>query len=251
MGENGAGKSTLLHLMSGDEPPDEGEVVTVAEGGVGLLAQTPRLPADRCVTDAIDAALAELRSMEARLRSRSASAPPTGRELGEYGDLLTAFELRGGYEADARVDKAMHGLGLLTSTGTESWAACPAASRPGWASPACWPRHPSSCSWTSRPTTWTRARWTGWRTPCPHTAGRWSPSPTTARSWSASRPRSSKWTRTAAPSYGTAAATKDSSRSGRPPDGAGSRSTRSGARRRVASGSSWRRRHTPLPVAVA
>ncbi|MEU6826581.1 ribosomal protection-like ABC-F family protein [Streptomyces atriruber] len=113
VGENGAGKSTLLHLMSGDERPDEGEVVTVAERGAGLLAQTPRLPADRCVDDAIDAALAELRAMEGRLRALEADlGSATERELGEYGDLLTAFELRGGYEADARVDKAMHGLGL-------------------------------------------------------------------------------------------------------------------------------------------
>ncbi|WP_055528073.1 ATP-binding cassette domain-containing protein [Streptomyces alboniger] len=113
VGENGAGKSTLLHLMSGDEQPDEGEVVTVAEQGAGLLAQTPQLPADRRVGDAIDAALAELRSMERRLRDLEAGlGSATGQALGEYGDLLTAFELRGGYEADARVDKAMHGLGL-------------------------------------------------------------------------------------------------------------------------------------------
>ncbi|WP_409238965.1 ribosomal protection-like ABC-F family protein [Streptomyces sp. PA5.6] len=117
VGENGAGKSTLLHLMTGDLRPDEGEVVTVAERGVGLLAQTPQLPADRHVGDAIDAALAELRSMERRLRELeaglgSAGEQDLGRDLGEYGDLLTAFELRGGYEAEARVDKAMHGLGL-------------------------------------------------------------------------------------------------------------------------------------------
>ncbi|WP_159028925.1 ATP-binding cassette domain-containing protein, partial [Streptomyces noursei] len=29
-----------------------------------------------------------------------------------YADLLTAFELRGGYDADARVERALHGLGL-------------------------------------------------------------------------------------------------------------------------------------------
>ncbi|MFH8289876.1 ribosomal protection-like ABC-F family protein [Streptomyces sp. NPDC018059] len=113
VGENGAGKSTLLRLMSGDEQPDEGEVVTVAEQGVGLLAQTPQLPAERCVGDAIDAALAELRAMERRLRELEADlGSATEHALGEYGDLLAAFESRGGYEADARVDKAMHGLGL-------------------------------------------------------------------------------------------------------------------------------------------
>ncbi|MFE0102653.1 ABC-F family ATP-binding cassette domain-containing protein [Streptomyces sp. NPDC059009] len=113
VGENGAGKSTLLHLLAGTERPDEGEVVTVAEGGAGLLAQTPQLPADRLVSDAIDAALAELRTMEGALRALEAGlGTATERTLAEYGDLLTAFELRGGYEADARVDKAMHGLGL-------------------------------------------------------------------------------------------------------------------------------------------
>ncbi|MFF8654203.1 ribosomal protection-like ABC-F family protein [Streptomyces huasconensis] len=113
VGENGAGKSTLLQLMSGDERPDEGQVVTVAEHGAGLLAQTPRLPADHSVGDAVDAALAELRAMERRLRELEADlGSATEEALGEYGDLLTTFELRGGYEADARVDKAMDGLGL-------------------------------------------------------------------------------------------------------------------------------------------
>ena len=32
--------------------------------------------------------------------------------LTEYGELMTVFELRGGYDADARVDSALHGLGL-------------------------------------------------------------------------------------------------------------------------------------------
>ncbi|MFI8933567.1 ribosomal protection-like ABC-F family protein [Streptomyces sp. NPDC053474] len=113
VGENGAGKSTLLHLLAGSAQPDDGEAVTVAEGGAGLLAQTPQLPAERSVGDAIDAALADLRSMERRLRDLEADlAAASGAVLEEYGDLLTAFELRGGYDADARVDKAMHGLGL-------------------------------------------------------------------------------------------------------------------------------------------
>ncbi|MFJ8385984.1 ATP-binding cassette domain-containing protein [Streptomyces sp. NPDC094438] len=131
MGENGAGKSTLLHLLAGLEQPDEGEVVTVADGGAGLLAQTPQLPPDRTVGDAIGLALTELRTMERRLRDLEAdlgAASPAG--LGEYGDLLTAFELRGGYEADARVDKAMHALGLA-ETGRERTMGSLPGRRPG------------------------------------------------------------------------------------------------------------------------
>ncbi|ANZ15858.1 ABC-F family ATP-binding cassette domain-containing protein [Streptomyces noursei] len=113
VGENGAGKSTLLRLVAGLEPPDEGRVVLTADGGTGYLGQTPDLPPDRTVQDAVDAALAELRDIERRLRSLEATlgdAAPA--QLDAYGDLLTRFELRGGYEADARVDRALHGLGL-------------------------------------------------------------------------------------------------------------------------------------------
>ncbi|MFD8511463.1 ABC-F family ATP-binding cassette domain-containing protein [Streptomyces antimycoticus] len=113
VGENGAGKSTLLRLLAGSESPDDGAVVTVADGGIGHLGQTPELPPDHTVRDAVDAALAEVRAMERGLRELEADlgggAPGA---LSAYGDLLTAFEARGGYEADARVEKALHGLGL-------------------------------------------------------------------------------------------------------------------------------------------
>ncbi|MGW1074509.1 ribosomal protection-like ABC-F family protein [Streptomyces sp. NPDC002537] len=113
VGENGAGKSTLLKLIAGAERPDDGVVVATSEGGIGLLGQTLSLPPDRTVGHAIDAALAELRTMEHRLHELEAGLDAAGPEgLAEYGELLTAFEARGGYEADARVDKALHALGL-------------------------------------------------------------------------------------------------------------------------------------------
>ncbi|MFD9613044.1 ribosomal protection-like ABC-F family protein [Streptomyces sp. NPDC059083] len=113
VGENGSGKSTLLRLLAAAETPDTGEVTVDFPGGTGHLGQTLDLAADRTVQDAVDLALHELRAMEDRLRRAEeglGTASPD--ELTAYGELLTAYEERGGYEADARVDAALHGLGL-------------------------------------------------------------------------------------------------------------------------------------------
>ncbi|MGF0174097.1 ribosomal protection-like ABC-F family protein [Streptomyces sp. Marseille-Q5077] len=117
IGENGSGKSTLLRLLAEAEVPDAGEVTVSFPGGVGHLTQTLDLDPDCTVQDAVDLALTELRDMERRLREAEESlgeASPD--ELTAYGELLIAYEERGGYEADARVDAAMHGLGIAGIT---------------------------------------------------------------------------------------------------------------------------------------
>ncbi|MFF0542396.1 ribosomal protection-like ABC-F family protein [Nocardia thailandica] len=110
VGENGAGKSTLLRLIAGTERPDAGEITVSADGGVGHLGQTLGLPPGHTVAQVIDHALADLRALERRLRALEADLTPD--RLAEYGEALSAYEARGGYEADARVDKSLHGLGL-------------------------------------------------------------------------------------------------------------------------------------------
>ncbi len=114
IGENGSGKTTLLRLFAGVEQADAGEITVQADGGVGYLPQDGRLPAHHTVQQAVDDALSDLRAMERRMRELEAAMTDGAddRVLAEYGDLLTAFELRGGYEADARVERALHGLGL-------------------------------------------------------------------------------------------------------------------------------------------
>ncbi|MFE5620937.1 ribosomal protection-like ABC-F family protein [Streptomyces virginiae] len=117
IGENGSGKSTLLRLLAEAESPDTGEITVSFPGGTGHLAQTLDLDPDRTVQDAVDLALADLRDMERRLRTAErglADASPG--ELDAYGELLTAYEERGGYEADTRVDAALYGLGLPGTT---------------------------------------------------------------------------------------------------------------------------------------
>jgi macrolide transport system ATP-binding/permease protein len=120
VGENGSGKSTLLRLIAGAETPDTGEVTVRFPGGTGhtgqTLAHTFGLGPAHTVGHAVDAALAGVRELERRLRETELRLAEEGAGAGEtlarYGELLTAFEERGGYEADARVDSALHALGL-------------------------------------------------------------------------------------------------------------------------------------------
>ncbi|WP_328991060.1 ATP-binding cassette domain-containing protein [Kribbella sp. NBC_01245] len=108
VGENGSGKSTLLRLIAGLQHPTDGEVSVAAPGGIGHLAQALDLPGSATVADVIDHAMADLRMLEREIAAAEADL----QDLDAYGDLLTAYEQRGGYEADSRVDAALHGLGL-------------------------------------------------------------------------------------------------------------------------------------------
>ncbi|MGV9281992.1 TlrC/CarA/OleB/SrmB family ABC-F type ribosomal protection protein [Streptomyces sp. NPDC003730] len=114
IGDNGAGKSTLLRILAGQERPDSGEVTVAAAGGIGHLPQTIPLPLTATVQDAVDLALADLRALEAELRraERALGAGDDPAALSAYAVLLGRYEARGGYDADHRVDIALHHLGL-------------------------------------------------------------------------------------------------------------------------------------------
>ncbi|MFD7028630.1 ribosomal protection-like ABC-F family protein [Streptomyces sp. NPDC059917] len=115
IGENGSGKSTFLRLLAGLERPDTGELTVAFPGGTGHLAQSLGLDPALTVQDAVDDALADLRALERRMRAAERNLTDAA-ALAAYGELSSAFEERGGYGADARVEAAMYGLGLAHIT---------------------------------------------------------------------------------------------------------------------------------------
>ncbi|MFI6833342.1 ATP-binding cassette domain-containing protein [Kribbella sp. NPDC050241] len=116
IGENGSGKSTMLRILAGLEPPTDGTVT--AAGSIGYLAQDNPLPLDLDVNALADHALADLRRIESRTRDLELLLAEGRTDvLDEYGELQTVFELREGYDADARFARATHGLGLSTIPG--------------------------------------------------------------------------------------------------------------------------------------
>ncbi|WP_432536114.1 ABC-F family ATP-binding cassette domain-containing protein [Kineococcus arenarius] len=117
IGENGCGKSTLLRLLAGVEEPDCGRVVAVATAGLAHLPQESAAPPSWTVQRVVDEALADVRRLERRLRELEGAMTGAAEAdlealLAEYGEVSTAFELRDGFSADARVERALAGLGL-------------------------------------------------------------------------------------------------------------------------------------------
>ena len=114
LGRNGTGKTTLFRLITGEMQPTRVTVVRQSALRISLLEQHREFGEATTVWEAAAGGLAELLSLEQSLleQGHALSEDASEEALSRYGHDLERFEREGGYEATARIDSVLHGLGF-------------------------------------------------------------------------------------------------------------------------------------------
>jgi ATP-binding cassette, subfamily F, member 3 len=114
LGRNGTGKTTLFRLLTGEMEPTRGTVVKQAPLRISVLDQHRDFGSAVTVWEAAAGGLSELLSLEQSLleQGHALATDASDEALARYGRDLERFEREGGYEATARIDAVLSGLGF-------------------------------------------------------------------------------------------------------------------------------------------
>ena len=118
VGPNGAGKTTLLRMITGQEQPDEGQVVVERGATIGYFSQDVGEMAGRsAVAKVMDGAglvsniAVELRELEAAMADPE-RADDLEAIVARYGEVQGRFEELDGYALESRAREVLAGLGF-------------------------------------------------------------------------------------------------------------------------------------------
>lgn len=118
VGPNGAGKTSIFRLIMGEEELDGGEITKAKTTTVGYFSQDVGEMSGRSALAEVMAASEtvtrlgeEVRAMEARM-GEPMDADAMEVLLERYGEALSEFEHRGGYELESRAQEVLTGLGI-------------------------------------------------------------------------------------------------------------------------------------------
>ncbi len=113
LGRNGEGKSTLMKIIAGDIHADDGDVWRQPELRLAWLAQSPDLPDDATIYDAVASGLGDLGEIIARYHDLSSTMDyEDEKALKELGDLQHELEAKNGWAFQQRVETTLSKLNL-------------------------------------------------------------------------------------------------------------------------------------------
>src|SRR5688500_6684213 len=114
VGRNGAGKTTVFRLITGEDSPDSGDVVSINGLKLGLLQQHVDFESGENVHTAALSAFKEIHDMEAEMRAleKRMETDHSDEVLNKYSDLQIAFEHADGFSYAARAEAILMGMGF-------------------------------------------------------------------------------------------------------------------------------------------
>ncbi len=113
LGRNGEGKSTLMKIIAGNVLPDHGDIWRQPELRLAWLEQSPDLPDDATIYDAVAGGLGQLGEWITRYHALTLSMDyDDDKALNEMGDLQHKLESHNGWHFQQRVETTLNKLDL-------------------------------------------------------------------------------------------------------------------------------------------
>jgi ATP-binding cassette, subfamily F, member 3 len=111
IGPNGSGKTTLLRMLSGEEEPDRGTIITPSGFSIGYLPQEVERFDGSTALEIVMQPFSHLLSFEQHLQALSDTADHDV-AMKKIDELQTAMEIHDGYSLVSRAEAILSGLGL-------------------------------------------------------------------------------------------------------------------------------------------